>query len=75
MALAAFQRARLTHGVAETRPNLAFTYSYMGDHDRALEEADHAVREAAETGDETLAAQTLRVRAEIRVLRGDVQIT
>ncbi len=70
IAVAAFERAGSPAGVAECYHNLAITYREQGNVDRALAEADRAVAQAA--GDQTLCALTLRGRAEIRVVRGEL---
>src|SRR6185436_19591590 len=67
IAAAAFERAGLKQGMAECYHNLGITYREQGTHDRALAQADRAVREAEASGDQTLVAQALRGRAEIRV--------
>jgi tetratricopeptide (TPR) repeat protein len=74
MALAAFERAGLGRGLAETRPNLAITYRDQGTLERALDEASRAVDEAEDTHDETLLAQVLACRAEIRLLSGETKL-
>ncbi len=74
MALAAFERACFGRGVAETRPNLAITYRDQDELERALDEANRAVDEAEKTRDETLMAQVLACRAEIRLLSGETQL-
>ena len=72
IALAAFERAGLQQGVAECHHNLGITYREQGALDRALAEADRAVAQAEASGDRTLWALTLRGRAEIRVVRGEL---
>src|SRR6266700_3274349 len=72
IAVAAFERAGSPAGVAECYHNLAITYREQGNVDRALAEADRAVAQAEAAGDQTLWALTLRGRAEIRVVRGDL---
>ena len=74
IALAAFERAALPQGVAECRHNLGISYREQGALDRALVEADRAVAAAETAGDRTLWAQTLRGRAEIRVVRGELEL-
>lgn len=74
MALAAFERAGLGRGLAETRPNLAITYRDQGELERAFDEANRAVDEAELTHDETLIAQVLACRAEIRLLSGEEKL-
>jgi len=74
VALAAFERAGLGRGLAETRPNLAITYRDQGALERALDEANRAVEEAEHTHDETLIAQVLACRAEIRLLSGEPKL-
>jgi len=72
IAVAAFERAGSPAGVAECYHNLALTYREQGAFDRALAEADRAVAQAEAAGDQTLWALTFRGRAEIRVLRGEL---
>ena len=74
IAVAAFDRAGLRQGVAECHHNLGITYREQGELDRALAEAGHAVAEAEATGDRSLWALTLRGRAEIRVVRGELAL-
>jgi tetratricopeptide (TPR) repeat protein len=74
IAAAAFHRAGFQVGVAECHHNLANVYREQGALDKALSEADQAVTVARQTGDETLFAQTLRGRAEIRVLRSEPEL-
>ena len=73
IAAAAFDQAGLRQGVAECYHNLAITYREQGELDRALAMADRAVADAEAAGDRTLCAMALRGRAEIRVLRGDLE--
>jgi tetratricopeptide (TPR) repeat protein len=72
IALAAFERAGLQQGVAECHHNLGITYREQGALDRALAEADGAVAQAEAAGDGTLRALALRGRAEIRVVRSEL---
>ncbi len=72
MAIAAFERAELPQGMAEAHHNLGITYAEQNQFDRALEETEAAHRDAAAAGDETLAAMTVRGRAEIRVFLGEL---
>jgi len=74
IAIAAFERAGGRQGVAECYHNLAITYRLQGMPDRALAQADRAVGEAEAAGDETLRALALRGRAEIRALRGELEL-
>jgi tetratricopeptide (TPR) repeat protein len=69
IATAAFHRAGLPAGVAESQHNMANAYLEQGALDRALAEADVAVATAETAGDETLFAHNLRGRAEIRAAR------
>lgn len=55
-------------------PNLAITYRDQGALERALDEANRAVEEAERTHDETLIAQVLACRAEIRLLSGEPKL-
>src|SRR5882672_7578255 len=72
IAVAAFDRAGSPAGVAECYHNLAITYREQRALDRALVEADRAVAQAEAAADRTLWALTLRGRAEIRVVRGEL---
>ena len=74
IAAAAFDRAGLRQGVAECYHNLAIAYRQMAALDRALAMADRAVAEAEGAGDRTLWAMALRGRAEIRVVRGELEL-
>jgi len=74
IARAAFDRAGWRQGIAQCQHNLAITYREQGAFDRALMEADRAVAEAQASGDHTLWALALRGRAEIRVVRGELQL-
>jgi tetratricopeptide (TPR) repeat protein len=74
MAVAAFERAGLRQGVAEARHNLGITYREQEKFDRALREAQSAQDHAIAAGDRTLAAMTVRGRAEIRVHLGEVDL-
>ena len=73
VARAAFDRARWRQGVAECGHNLAIAYREQGALDRALAEADRAVAEAEATGDRALWALVLRGRAEIHIVRGELE--
>ncbi len=73
IAVAAFDRAGSPAGVAECYHNLAITYREQGALDRALVEADRAIAQAETAGDRTLWALTFRGRAEIRVVRGELE--
>jgi len=72
LAAAAFDRAGLQRGVAECHHNQAIAYREQGALDRALAAADQAVAHAEGDGDRTLRALTLRGRAEIRVVRREL---
>jgi len=74
IARAAFDRAGWRQGIAQCQHNLAITYREQGAFERALMEADRAVAEAQASGDHTLWALALRGRAEIRVVRGELQL-
>src|SRR5439155_815129 len=74
IAVAAFERAGGRQGVAECYHNLAITYRLQAMPDRALAEADRAVEAAEVAGDATLRALALRGRAEIHVLRGELEL-
>src|SRR5437870_283555 len=74
IARAAFDRAGWRHGVAECHHNLGITYREQGALERALAEADRAVAEAEATGDRTLWALALRGRAEIHIVRGELDV-
>jgi tetratricopeptide (TPR) repeat protein len=73
IAAAAFDRAGLQRGVAECHHNQAIAYREQGALDRALAAADRAVAQAEADGDRTLRALTVRGRAEIRVVRGELE--
>src|SRR6266566_8521120 len=74
IARAAFERAGWRQGVAECRHNLGIAYREQGALDRALAEANRAVVEAETAGDDTLRALALRGRAEIRQVRGELEL-
>src|SRR5439155_1413934 len=67
------ERAGGRQGVAECYYNLAITYRLQAMPDRALAEAERAVGAAEVAGDETLRALALRGRAEIHVVRGELE--
>src|SRR5712692_2601843 len=73
IAVAAFEQAGWRQGVAECHHNLGVTYREQGALDRALEQADRAVVEAEAAGDRTLWALALRGRAEIHIVRGELE--
>src|SRR6059058_4191652 len=73
IAVAAFERAGGRQGVAECYHNLAITYRLQAMPDRALAEAERVVGAAEVAGDETLRALSLRGRAEIHVVRGELE--
>src|SRR5437867_110200 len=74
MARAAFERAGWRQGVGECHHNLGITYRERGALDRALAEADRAVAEAEAAGDRTLWALVVRGRAEIHIVRGELEL-
>ncbi|HEV8509103.1 MAG TPA: tetratricopeptide repeat protein [Gemmatimonadales bacterium] len=74
IAAAAFHRAGLQPGVAECHHNLANAYREQAAYDKALAVADQAVAAAEAAKDETLYAQTLRGRAEVRVARSEPEL-
>jgi tetratricopeptide (TPR) repeat protein len=74
IAAAAFDRAGMPRGVAECHHNLRITYREQDALDRALAEADQAVAKAEAAGDRTLWALTLRGRAEIHVVRNELEL-
>ena len=74
IAAAAFHRAGLQPGVAECHHNLANAYREQAAYDKALPVADQAVAAAEAAKDETLYAQTLRGRAEVRVARREPEL-
>ncbi|MDH3368614.1 MAG: hypothetical protein OEO20_04130 [Gemmatimonadota bacterium] len=74
LALAAFQRAGWTQGIAETENDLRITYRDLGQLHYAMESADRAVYAAEGTGNLGLFAFAIAGRAEIRTLRGEPQI-
>ncbi len=73
-ALAAFERAGLVRGTAETLHNMGISYRDNGDYAQALEHADRAVQTATETGDQVLIGQAWSGRAETRARSGDVRL-
>src|SRR5436305_362555 len=73
IAVAAFERAGGRQGVAECYHNLAITYRLQAMPDRALAEAERGGGAAEVAGDETLRALALRGRAEIHVVRGELE--
>ncbi len=73
MARAAFERAGWRQGVGECHHNLGITYREQGALDRALAEADRAVAEAEAAGDRTLWALVVRGRAEIHIVRRELE--
>src|SRR2546430_15298135 len=74
IAVAAFERAGGRQGGAAGYHNLAITYRLQGMPDRALAAADRAVEAAEAGGDATVRALALRGRAEIRALRGELEL-
>src|SRR5213593_4678746 len=73
IAAAAFERAGLRRGVAECQHNQAIAYLDQGAFDQSLAAADRAVDQAEADGDRTLRALKFRGRAEIRVVRGELE--
>ena len=73
IALAAFETARLSQGIAECHHNLALSHREQGQLDRALAEADRAAAVAEGSCNGTLWALTLRGRAEIRIARNELE--
>jgi tetratricopeptide (TPR) repeat protein len=73
LAIAAFERVGLHRGVAECRHNLGIAYSEQGELDQALEVAKQATEAANTAGNLALSAMTLRGRAEIHVLQGELK--
>ncbi|HEV8264958.1 MAG TPA: tetratricopeptide repeat protein [Gemmatimonadales bacterium] len=74
IAVAAFERAGWRQGIAECYHNLGISYREQGALDRALAQADRAVAEAEAAGDDSLQAQAVRGRADIRVFRGELEL-
>ena len=74
VARAAFDRGAWRQGVAECGHNLGIAYREQGALDRALAEADCAVAEAEAAGDRTLWALVVRGRAEIHIVRGELEL-
>jgi len=71
LALAAYQQAGLLRGMAETHHNIAISWRDLGDHQRALESAEQAVRLARLVKDDTLVGLTLAGRAAIHLQQTD----
>ena len=70
-ALAAYQRAGLVRGLAETHHNIGISRRRLGDFRHALEAADQAVRLAGQVNDDSLMGLVLTGRAEIHLATGD----
>lgn len=74
LALAAYQQAGLVRGMAETHHNIGNSWRHRGDHRRALESADQAVRLAMQLEDDSLLGLALMGRAETHLLMGDLEL-
>jgi tetratricopeptide (TPR) repeat protein len=74
LALAAYQQAGLVRGMAETHHNIGNSWRHRGDHRRALESADQAVRLATQLKDDSLLGLALMGRAETHLLMGDLEL-
>ena len=70
-ALAAYQRAGLVRGLAETHHNIGISRRQLGEFPRALKAADQALRFGREVNDDSLSGLILTGRAEIRLAMGD----
>lgn len=70
-ALAAYQRAGLQRGLAETHHNIGISRRQLGDFGGALQAADQAFRLARQVNDDSLAGLVLTGRAEIHLAMGD----
>jgi len=71
LAIAEYQQAGLTRGIAETQHNIGISLRDLGDPRAALGAAEDALRLAAEAGDERLATLAATGRAELHLLLGD----
>ena len=71
VAIAAYERARFPHGMAESQHNLAITHRDRGRFRDAFEAASRAVEGARELEDAELLARAVAGRAEIRIAMGD----
>jgi tetratricopeptide (TPR) repeat protein len=74
LALGAYERARFGRGIADVRHNVGITRLDQGRYTDGLEAAERALEAAAEAGDETVLAQALAGRAEIRAAAGDAAL-
>jgi tetratricopeptide (TPR) repeat protein len=70
-ALAAYQRAGLQRGLAETHHNIGISRRQLGDFGGALQAADQAFRLARQVNDDSLVGLVLTGRAEIHLAMGD----
>lgn len=73
-ALAAYQRAGLLRGLAETHHNIGISRRTLRDYRGALQAADQAVRLALEVRDDSLVGLVLTGRAEIHLAMGDAAL-
>lgn len=73
-AIAAYQRARLDRGMAESQHNLGIAYRDQGNLSDARHAADDAVHLATLAGDRSLRAQAIAGRAEINIACGDADL-
>jgi tetratricopeptide (TPR) repeat protein len=73
-ALAAYQRAGLVRGLAETHHNIGISRRQLGDFRGALQAAEQAARLAREVNDDSLVGLVLTGRAEIHLAMGDAAL-
>jgi tetratricopeptide (TPR) repeat protein len=73
-ALAAYQRAGLLRGLAETHHNIGISRRHLRDFRRALEAAEQAARLARQVNDDSLVGLVLTGRAEIHLAMEDTAL-
>ena len=73
-ALAAYQRAGLLRGLAETHHNIGISHRHLGDFRGAIEAAEQAARLARQVNDDSLVGLVLTGRAEIHLAMGDAAL-
>jgi tetratricopeptide (TPR) repeat protein len=73
-ALAAYQRAGLLRGLAETHHNIGISRRHLGDFPHALDAAEQAVRLGRQVNDDSLVGLVLTGRAEIHLAMGDAAL-
>ena len=73
-ALAAYQRAGLLRGLAETHHNIGISLRHLRDFRRALEAAEQAARLARQVNDDSLVGLVLTGRADIHQAMGDAAL-